>query len=398
MTALLHAIPWELPATLAGAGLLLASLGRVGRAVRAAIAQRKPKASDWTPAQRFLAWTLVALGAGITVPAFAEIYLTVTHVIHPAFGAWSWTVPVSGEIAFTYLFINGVLLAMRRAPSGAFRSVLMAAIIAGSVILNVWAYLGSVPAVAGHLIIVAAFFGVLIAGKETVMTLRGGKVKADRITAGEWIAHPRHSARLWRWQQVWGETSHDDAQARFLVLLYVIAVTQAHPAIGGKAGWRRKLPVTLRYELSMGLLPDAIADGSGDWQLAAREHVAGQLDPLRPAVPEHAPALPPVIAASTPQEQLPSKPEPLPRAIAEATPKQPARPSLKLTAGKSRSMTAAALAPHVAAMLDEYGTVGIPRVKTDLHVGTEKATEALRLARKMRMSGQPEPVRTAAEG
>ena len=271
------AIPWEAPAALGAGAVLLLSLPRAVRSLRPGRRQRK--ASDWTRPQRFLAGVLIVLGVGITIPAFTEIYLTVTHLIRPAFGAWSWTVPVSGEIAFTYLFLNGVLLAMRRAPAGALRSMLIAAIIAGSVILNIWAYLGSVPAITGHLIVVAAFFGVLLAGKETVMTLRGGKVRADRITASAWIAHPLHSARLWRWMATWGEPSRAVAHARYMRLLFAITIAQADDRIGSqRRRWRRNLPEILRYQIAMGELPDP--PRYGDWQEALAGHVTAQLERL----------------------------------------------------------------------------------------------------------------------
>ena len=272
------AIPWPDAAALAAGMVLLLAVPRAARSLRAS-GRRERKATAWTRPQRFLAGVLIVLGVGITIPAFAEIYLTVTHLIRPAFGAWAWTVPVSGEIAFTYLFLNGVLLAMRRAPAGALRSMLIAVIIAGSVILNIWAYLGSVPAITGHLIVVAAFFGVLLAGKETVMTLRGGKVRADRITASAWIAHPLHSARLWRWMATWGEPSRAVAHARYMRLLFAITIAQADDRIGSqRRRWRRNLPEILRYQIAMGELPDP--PRYGDWQEALAGHVTAQLERL----------------------------------------------------------------------------------------------------------------------
>lgn len=380
MTALLHRIPWEVPATLAGVAILLALLPRIVRSAWNALGGRKRKASDWTRGQRLLACALTALGTGITIPAFTEIYLTVTHLVHPAFGAWSWTVPVSGEIAFTYLFLNGVLLAMRRAPAGALRSVLIAAIIAGSVVLNIWAYLGSVPAVVGHLIIVAAFFGVLLAGKETVMTLRGGKVRADRITAGEWIAQPARSAALWRWMKTWGEPSRDAALERYMHLLYARAVAQADPRIGRRPfTWRRNLPLPLRYQLATGLLPLVTADGA-DWQEATEVHVRKQLALL----PEPVSGEPEPVVPDEPETLPEDEPEVHPRPRPKPRPELPSGPALKLSASKSRNMTPGELEPHVAAMLEKYGDVSQARVKRDLSVGTEKATEALRMAKKNR--------------
>ena len=66
---------------------------------------------------------------------------------------------------------------------------------------------GVMPSVVGHTVVIAAFFGVMLSGKSTITSLRGGKVRAGSITPGQWIAHPVHSTRLWRWMKIWGEPS-----------------------------------------------------------------------------------------------------------------------------------------------------------------------------------------------
>jgi hypothetical protein len=60
--------------------------------------------------------------------------------------------------------------------------------------------------------------------------------------------------------------------------------------------------------------------------------------------------------------------------------------ALKLARGKSARMTASELAPHVSAMLRAYGDAATSqaRIKTDLHVGSDKAREALRIAKRDR--------------
>jgi hypothetical protein len=245
---------------------------------------RPAKPDGWTGWQRFLAVLLVLLGLGITVPAFVEIYLTITHLVRPAFGAWAWTVPASGEIAFTFLFLNGVLLAMRRAPGGALRAALMAALMAGSVVLNVWAARDNLPSAVGHVLIVAAFFGVLLAGKATVMTLRGGKVRADRITAGEWVAQPLRSLSLWRWMKTWGEPSRDAALERYMRLMFAFTIAKADDRVGRRPFcWRRKLPDILRYQFATGTLPEASGES---WMEAIEGHVRGQLSHLDARQPE----------------------------------------------------------------------------------------------------------------
>jgi hypothetical protein len=270
-------ITWELPATLAaGAALLFAAL-RGARALRDYAASRTRRSGGWPAAHRALGAALILLAVLITVPAFVVIYITVTSLLYPYMGIWSWTVPVCGEIAFAFLFGNGILLALRRAPGGGLRAALMAALMAGSVILNVYAARHVVPSAVGHVVVVVAFFGVMLAGKATVMTLRGGKVRADRITPGEWIAQPVRSAALWRWMKTWGEPSRDAALERYMQLLFAVSVAQASPRVGCRSGWRKNLPLALRYQLATGLFPQDVRDAGSDWQEVVSRHVTSQL-------------------------------------------------------------------------------------------------------------------------
>jgi len=232
---------------------------------------------------------LAALCAGIGTVTFASIYHTVTTLLRPSMHAWARGVPVAGEITFGFLFVSGVVLAIKRRAAGAWRPFAMALLVSLSLLLNVWAFRHSLAAAAGHLLIVVSFFVTLLGAKSFLMALAGGKVRGDGIPLGEWIAHPVHSARLWRWRQGWGEPSLGAARRRYLVLLYVTAVAHATLARDfrdregrdmPRRGWRKRLPVTLRYELSTGLLPMAFALGRDDWQEAAGDHVESQLDLL----------------------------------------------------------------------------------------------------------------------
>ncbi len=257
----------------------------------------------WAKGHKLLAAALGLLGTGIAVPAFLVIYKTVTHLMRPYMGDWSWVVPVSGEIAFTFLFLNGVLLALRRAPAGGLRAVLMAAILAGSTFLVTWASRGSVPDAVGHIVVVDGFYGVMLAGKSTLMLLSGGKVRADRISGGEWVAHPWRSAALWRWMRSWDEPSRKSAHDRYMRLLYARAITQSDRRVGRVPFvWRWRLPTTLRYELATGLLPET--GGEGDWKAVLRDHVKTELD-LLPERPARADA-PPVISPAPSPPALPA--------------------------------------------------------------------------------------------
>jgi hypothetical protein len=252
-------------------------------------AHARTEPERWTgPQIVFTIWQVI-LHVGITAIAFVVIYQTVTKVSRPYLGRLDWAPVAAGEIAFIGLYGNSVLLSWRKKAPGMTRGVLMAAIVAGSVILNVYGAHGVLPDVVIHLVIVGAFFGLMLDGKSVIARLRGGKVRADRISASEWAGHPVRSLRLARWMQAWAEPSRKAALDRYMRLLYAVALAQADERVGRVPWlWRRHLPVTLRYQLSTGLLPDAVMAGEGDWQDAISRHVSKQLD-LLPATPASAP-------------------------------------------------------------------------------------------------------------
>lgn len=241
-----------------------------------AVARTEPK--GWTIPQGLLAGVLVLLGTAITAIAFLVMWQTVTDVVRQYMHSRAWTVPVAGEIAFLFFYLLGVLLAWRKAPPVAARSLLMAGLIAGSVQLNVYAARGVLVDAVAHLLVTWSFFGVLITGKAAITALRGGKVRADRIGAAEWLTHPARSAALAWWMQAWGEPSRQVALDRYMRLLFTIAVAQSDSRVGRTPVlWRHKLPRRFRFQLSAGLLPDSVLTGEGDWQEAVTEHVRGEL-------------------------------------------------------------------------------------------------------------------------
>jgi hypothetical protein len=242
---------------------------------------------EWTRPQVAFATWQAFLHIGITAIAFVVIYQTVTKVARPYLGRLDWTPVAAGEIAFIGLYGNSVLLSWRKKAPGVTRGLLMAAIIAGSVILNIYGARGVLPDVVIHLVIVGAFFGLMLDGKSVIARLRGGKVRADRISAAEWAGHPVRSLRLTRWMQAWGEPSRKNALDRYTRLLYAVALAQSDERVGRVPwAWRRRLPVTLRFQLSTGLLPESAMAGQGDWQEALRVHVGEQLHLLGESTPE----------------------------------------------------------------------------------------------------------------
>jgi hypothetical protein len=337
----------------------------------------RPAPGRWTIPQRLCAGILAVLSLGVVAPAFFAIYETVTKLVRPWLHGSAWIVPVSGEVAFMVAFGCGILLAWRKAPDVPVRVAGMTLLAVASVVLNVYAGRDALPDAVAHLVIVAAFFIVTLTGKATITSLRGGKVRAGRVTAGEFLASPLRAVRLWRWMRVWGEPSRTAARHRYTVLLYAIDVARSDPGVGKRPfRWRRKLPAYLRYDLAAGDLGPEIAAAGDNWKKAVREYVRAQL-----TVPDDAPP-------SEPEGVPAASPEAPPGPALEATPR--ARPgarsgsALRLPASKSGGMTPGELEPHVAAMLEEYGEVSQARVKRDLHVGTDKAAEALRLARNSR--------------
>ena len=237
-----------------------------------------PEPKGWTIPQGLLAGVLVLLGTAITAIAFLVMWQTVTDVVRQYMHSRAWTVPVAGEIAFLFFYLLGVLLAWRKAPPVAARSLLMAGLIAGSVQLNVYAARGVLVDAVAHLLVTWSFFGVLITGKAAITALRGGKVRADRIGVAEWLTHPARSAALAWWMQAWGEPSRQVALDRYMRLLFTIAVAQSDSRVGRTPVlWRHKLPRRFRFQLSAGLLPDSVLTGEGDWQEAVTEHVRGEL-------------------------------------------------------------------------------------------------------------------------
>ena len=314
--------------------------------------------------QKWLAAVILLLAMAVTPVFFIVMFITVNLMLGPYFDGWAWTVPVATEITFTLLFLWAVLLEWLRRPRRALwiAPYLFAVI---SVFLNVWAFHGSIPGMAGHLAVTLAFFIPVTFAKMGVRSLL--------VT--------------------------DDDLARALAL----ADAQAHArdmlrsALG--FWWHFRAPVLLRRQLRSARLPAKVLEavesgarfgGATVWEPAVEawitsavtlpERAREQVRAARQAVPAASPSLALEPAVSEP-ESMPSGPV---QARSQASAKAARMPALKLTAARSRGMSADRLAEHVSAMLDEYGEVSVNRVKADLSVGTEKAKAALEIARRER--------------
>lgn len=312
------------------------------------------RAEGWTVPQAALGAAVGVLGVAVAILGFIDIYLTITHLLHAIWGDWAWTVIVLGEGSAAGSYLGWLLLDLKDRPPRrvqVFLAVYLTAFMAGSLVLNLYAGRGSVPGLVSHAVVVAAFFGYLIFVKILVA----------RLSA--------------------------DARTRAMEQAVTDARRHAIDLCRDQKGvlWRFRVPSLLRRQILTGRLPDEVrvavaehvrAGRTAGWEAKVREWVFRELriDLIAAAASEKAAR---DIAASTP----PGEPESAPEARPGARPETRSGPALKLAASKSRGMSSAELEPHVTAMLEAYGTVSEARVKKDLHVGTEKAREALRLAK-----------------
>jgi hypothetical protein len=329
-----------------------------------------------TRPQRMLAALIMLLGAAAAPLFFTVMFLTVNDMLGPYFDGWAWTVPVATEITFVLLFLLAVLFEWIGRPR---RALWLApypfAVI--SAFLQVSAAHGSIPAMAGHLAVTMAFFVPVTFAKTAVRTLLVSDAERTRALA---LADAKAHAR-------------DILRSALGVL------------------WRWRTPVLLRRQLRSGRLPAKVLEavdngarfgGASVWEPVVEAWIAAAValperaaEALRAARAEPARSMPdghvPDTAAGvrearqeTPLEPAPEHASGMPETALQARPARASKPALKLTAARSRSMSPDKLAEHVAAMLDEYGDVSLNRIKTDLSVGTEKAKEALEIARSNR--------------
>lgn len=322
----------------------------------------------WTFWETVLAAAFAVLGAAIAVFAFIVIFLTVTHLVSPWFAGWSWVVLAVTEGAFTGSYLGWLLLDLRDKPPRKIRVILacyLSAFAAGSLSLNIYAARDSFPDAVAHALTVAAFFGYLVLGKVIVARLS--------VTAAE--------------RKLAEETAD--------------AIAHARDILRGELGawWRFRAPVLLRRQLRSGRLPAKVLEAVGNgarfggatvWEPVVEAWIASAVtlpertaEALRAARGTVSAAVPGTARGGIP-EHAPEASSGVPAPRPRARPARASRPALRLTAARSRGMSPDTLAGHVEAMLGEYGSVSLNRVKTDLSIGTEKAKAALEIARRNR--------------
>jgi len=245
MTALLHQIPWEVPATLASAVVLLAVLARVTRALRA---RTRPTASSW---MRTLRATIVTLGALLAPVFFADMFRTVTQLLGPSFHGYAWTVPAATEGSFIFIYLLDIYLLAEGKPMGWLRFAPYP-FAAASLVLNVYASFGDMPAVLGHAVVTVAFFLPLLAGEAAVKSLA---ISDEAVAlAQEMEAARQYAIDLVRDQKGWQ--------------------------------WRWRVPSLLRSRILHGRMPSDVTEavrqgasfgGAAKWEAAVEKMVTDAL-------------------------------------------------------------------------------------------------------------------------
>ena len=231
--------------------------------------------------------------------------------------------------------------------------------------------------------------------------------RADMIPLGRWVAAPLQTPALWQ------RMHRDDVRSYPLALELEQARLHARDLVrAAPPEHRPAFSSLLRKRVRSGRLPEAVRKAvkgslaneyAPGWEddvtawvttaLALPAHLAANLENTRAAIAAASagdtPEAVPELASSAAPSESPALPETAPGANLKPGPKQTPKPTLKLAPGRGRSMAPEQVADHVEAMLEEYGDVSVNRIKKDLHVSTEKAQQALDIARRRRLSVVP---------
>ena len=313
--------------------------------------------------KRWTNWRLAIAGVAATLAVvlsplfFADMFMTVRDMLAPDFGAWPWIVPIATEGAFVIFYLFDLLLTLFGKPMGWLRWMpyLFAA---GSLALNAIAGHGDPAATIGHAMTTLAFFGPVIAGEAVVRKLA---VSDEEIRKARALADARR-----------------------------YAIDYCRAAKG--AAWRWRVPSLVRVQILRNRLPDEVRQAvemrasMGGWQKDVREWLSGPdaLNLQRQAQSDTRSASE-AIAQSAPQAAS----EPVTQVVPQAAPPAASRTSpgavRKPAPSAVKRMTPGDLAPYVGTLLETApGTTPSDLMKS-LRIGREKATEALRLAKRERL-------------
>ena len=201
-----HTIPWEVPATLAGAVALTVTVIRLTKALHQLAASRQRDGSQsrdqW---RRLLRTVIVTIYLGLTPVFFWSMFKTVSDLVKPSFtDGGAWTVPVATEGCFALLYLLGLYLLLANKPSRWLRYAPYP-FAGGSLFLNVYAAHGSITGIVGHGMITLAFFVPILAGENAISSLA---VSEEFVALAAELADARRYALdlvrdekgpFWRW-------------------------------------------------------------------------------------------------------------------------------------------------------------------------------------------------------
>lgn len=204
----------------------------------------------WTFWQLVLGVACVLIGTGIAAFGFIDLYLTITHLIAPWWGSWSWTVILLGEGAALGAYLASLLAVLRLVAVpralAVFLGGYLALFAAGSLTLMLYAGRASAPDLVSHAIVPVSFFGYLLLAKVLVRHL-----SAPAPTAAD---NALSDARLY-------------------------AMDLLRDRKGAAWRWLPSVPSLLRRQVLTGRLPAAVT-------VAVRESLTAYGQPWEPAVRE----------------------------------------------------------------------------------------------------------------
>jgi Protein of unknown function (DUF2637) len=218
---------------------------------------RLSRARELAAQPRVLLGAVIVAGClGLTVPAFAVLFLTVTRLLRPWFGHWAWTVPICTETGYVVVYLADLLMEMCERPVRWLRFVPLP-FVAASLWLNVYAADGHLAAMVGHAVVTVTFFGTLAVAKMAARRLiraRGDAPKRDAIPLSRWLAS-RRTIGMWKRMVLQDVMSYPVAVAREEARMLAIDLVRA--SCGRR--WKRKVPALLRHHLVTGTLPSDLA-------------------------------------------------------------------------------------------------------------------------------------------
>ena len=199
--------------------------------------------------------TIIVLAAALVPVFFADMFVTVTRLLRPSFGALAWTVPAATEGSFAVLFLLGLLLLAEGKPMGWLQWTPYP-FAAAALLLNVYASRGDLPAMVGHAVVTVAFFLPLIAGEAAVRSL--SRSADDIAVAVEFAAARRYAIDLVRGRKgvFWRVRVPSLLRTRIVAgrfPAHAAAAVRDGASYGGAAKWESAVELMVTDALTQGV-------------------------------------------------------------------------------------------------------------------------------------------------